>query len=63
MLLDETKIQTLEAWVEKHYRHEITRNDLGDPTLMIECRTALDELTQHLSLGSIYDFQMEGHNP
>ena len=27
---------------------------------MTECRAALDELTQRLSLGAIYDFQMEG---
>jgi len=63
MLLDNTQIQVLETWVQKHYRDRLSRRDLGDPSLMIECRTALDELTQHLSLGSIYDFQMEGHNP
>ena len=63
MLLDNTQIQILEAWVQKHYRDRLSRSDLGDPSLMIECRTALDELTQLLSLGSIYDFQMEGHNP
>lgn len=60
MLMDEIKIQALEAWVKKHYRDAIARDDLGDPSLMMECRTALDELTQLLSLGSIYDFQMEG---
>jgi succinylarginine dihydrolase len=60
MLLDEAKIQTLEAWVNKYYREEIARDDLGDPSLMMESRAALDELTQLLSLGSIYDFQMEG---
>ncbi len=60
MLMNETKIQTLESWVNKHYRDVLSREDLGDPLLMTECRAALDELTQLLSLGSIYDFQMEG---
>lgn len=60
MLMNEDKIQNLEAWVHRHYRDAITRDDLGDSSLMIECRSALDDLTQILSLGSIYDFQMEG---
>lgn len=60
MIMDEAQIQVLENWVNKHYRETLSRDDLGDPSLMIECRTALDELTQRLSLGSIYDFQMEG---
>jgi succinylarginine dihydrolase len=60
MVLDELKIQELDSWVNKHYRDTLTRDDLGDPSLMMECRTALDDLTQRLSLGSIYDFQMEG---
>jgi succinylarginine dihydrolase len=32
-------------------------NDLQDPNLLDECRTALDELTQLLKIGSVYDFQ------
>jgi len=60
MLLDEAKITDLEHWVNKHYRDAVAREDLGDPALMMECRTALDDLTERLSLGSIYDFQMEG---
>ena len=28
------------------------------PQLLIECRTALDELTQILKLGSVYPFQL-----
>lgn len=60
MMMTESQIQKLERWVIKHYRDSLSRNDLGDPSLMVECRTALDELTQLLSLGSIYDFQMEG---
>jgi len=60
MIMNQTQIQKIENWVKKHYRDAIAREDLGDPSLMMECRTALDELTQLLSLGSIYDFQMEG---
>jgi succinylarginine dihydrolase len=60
MIMTDAQIQILENWVKKHYRDSLAREDLGDPSLMVECRTALDELTQILSLGSIYDFQMEG---
>jgi succinylarginine dihydrolase len=31
--------------------------DLADPALLDESRHALDELTQILGLGSLYDFQ------
>ena len=47
----------LRPWVEKHYRDRLTQADLADPALLTESRTALDELTQILKLGSIYDFQ------
>lgn len=48
----------LTDWVNKHYRDHIEPNDIQDPELLNECRMALDELTQILKLGSIYDFQM-----
>ena len=32
-------------------------DDLRDPQLLIESRTALDELTQILKIGSVYPFQ------
>ena len=51
--------QSLIAWAEQHYRDEIRARDLVDPALMEESRTALDELTGILGLGSIYDFQRE----
>lgn len=60
MLMDDSKILELEGWVKRHYRDRLVKDDLGDPALMTECRAALDELTQLLSLGAIYDFQMEG---
>ncbi|MDY7561095.1 N-succinylarginine dihydrolase [Pseudomonas sp. CCC3.2] len=49
---------TLTHWVEKHYRDRMSESDLADPTLLVECRTALDELTQLLKLGSVYPFQL-----
>jgi succinylarginine dihydrolase len=47
----------LGAWVEKHYRDRLAQRDLTDPQFLQETRAALDELTQILKLGSIYDFQ------
>ena len=56
-ILDQSLYDELKAWIEKHYRERISPNDLGDPALLRESRTALDELTHILSLGPIYDFQ------
>ena len=56
-LLDLAMCGTLEAWAQKHYREELAPEELGDPALLDESRTALDELTSILKLGSIYDFQ------
>lgn len=47
----------LTAWVERHYRDQLSAEDLADPALLTESRTALDELTQLLRLGPVYDFQ------
>ncbi|GAA5189003.1 N-succinylarginine dihydrolase [Ferrimonas gelatinilytica] len=56
-LMDEENYQHLSAWVERHYRDRLSRDDLRDPSLLLESQTALDELTQLLKLGSIYPFQ------
>ncbi|MDK2593887.1 N-succinylarginine dihydrolase [Pseudoalteromonas obscura] len=56
-LLDETLYHTLCLWVEKHYRDQLSEYDLADPQLLTESYTALDELSQILALGSVYDFQ------
>ncbi len=48
----------LNSWVEKHYRDSLDEKDLADPQLLVESRTALDELTQILNLGSVYPFQL-----
>ena len=50
--------ETLTQWVGKHYRDSLSETDLADPQLLLECRTALDELTQILKLGSVYPFQI-----
>jgi succinylarginine dihydrolase len=48
----------LEAWVEKHYREELSFDDLRDPALIEESRAALDDLTGILPLGGeFYPFQ------
>lgn len=56
-LMNQSLFNTLNQWVEKHYRDRIVEADLADPSLLIESRQALDELTQILQLGSIYEFQ------
>jgi len=48
----------LVQWVMKHYRDRMTAEDLADHKLLVESRTALDELTQILQLGSVYPFQL-----
>lgn len=47
----------LDAWIERHYRDRLAPADLADPQLLVESRTALDELTAILGLGALYDFQ------
>ena len=47
----------LAAWINRNYRDHLTTDDLADPKLLDESRRALDELTQILCLGSIYEFQ------
>lgn len=55
--LDGPLYETLRLWVKKHYRDRLSSEDLADPNLLSEGRTALDELSQILNLGSIYPFQ------
>ncbi len=44
-------------WVNRHYRESLAQKDLADPTLLVECRAALDELCVILGIGAIYPFQ------
>ncbi|MGN6669699.1 MAG: N-succinylarginine dihydrolase [Trinickia sp.] len=55
--IDDGLFARLDAWIGKHYRDRLAPSDLADPKLLDESRTALDELTQILGLGSLYDFQ------
>lgn len=57
VLLDDELFKKLYSWADRNYRAELSPKDLTDPELFIESRTALDELTQILNLGSIYPFQ------
>lgn len=57
-LLDHDLASRLEDWVSRHYRETLAPDDLADPALLDETRTALDALTQVLPLGgAFYPFQ------
>jgi succinylarginine dihydrolase len=56
-LINDNQFERLNTWVDNHYRDTLHVDDLCDPQLLIESRTALDELTQLLELGSVYPFQ------
>lgn len=56
-LIDSQMHATLGDWVKRHYRDQLSQSDLADPSLLEESKAALDELTQLLGLGSIYEFQ------
>lgn len=55
--LDPVRHAELVDWVERHYRDRLHPDDLADPRLLDESRTALDRLTRILALGNLYDFQ------
>lgn len=55
--INDSSYAALTDWVTRHYREELSGTELGDPHLLDESRTALDELTQLLGLGAIYPFQ------
>ncbi|MGB0360101.1 MAG: N-succinylarginine dihydrolase, partial [Endozoicomonas sp.] len=56
-LINDTSFTRLSDWVNKHYRDQLIDRDLADSSLVNESRTALDELTTILQLGSVYPFQ------
>ena len=55
--LNEALYNELVNWVKAHYRDRLTPLDLLDPNLWDESERALDEISQILKLGSVYDFQ------
>ena len=57
VFIDDDLYQELVAWVNRHYRDQLSVKDLRDPQLLQESHTALDELSRILRLGTIYDFQ------
>jgi succinylarginine dihydrolase len=57
VLFDARLESELTKIVERRYRDRLELADIADPELFVEARTALDEITQALGLGSIYDFQ------
>ncbi len=57
VVLTDALLDALGAWVDRHYRDRLVAADLADPALARESMRALDELTQLLELGSIYDYQ------
>jgi len=57
ILLTPALYDKLVIWVNAHYRDKLLPEDLSDPQLLRESRSALSDLTNILELGSIYDFQ------
>ncbi|MEW7311307.1 N-succinylarginine dihydrolase [Buttiauxella gaviniae] len=57
VMMNDTLFITLNNWVDRWYRDQLTQADLADPQLLREGREALDELTRILDLGSVYPFQ------
>jgi succinylarginine dihydrolase len=58
VLMSDELFARLNTWVDTHYRDVLSEDDLRDPNLVVESRTALDELTKILNLGSVYPFQL-----
>ena len=57
VLLTDSLCNSLNQWVDRHYRDRLSAQDLIDPQLILESQIALDELSQILELGAIYSFQ------
>ncbi|HTS21996.1 MAG TPA: N-succinylarginine dihydrolase [Casimicrobiaceae bacterium] len=56
--LDDALHDELVAWVGRNYRDRLAPADLADPALLDESRSALDELSRMLQLGSVHPFQL-----
>ena len=57
VVFDEHLEGELTRIVTQRYRDRLALDDMADPALLVEARTALDEITQALGLGSVFEFQ------
>jgi succinylarginine dihydrolase len=57
VILDETRVSALEEIVKQRYRDRLAVEDLADPSLLDEGRTALEEIGKVLELGPVHGFQ------
>jgi succinylarginine dihydrolase len=53
-ILTPALVHELTAWIERHYRQELSVEDTLDPALLHESQTALAELQQILQLDGLY---------
>jgi len=56
VVMTESLYASLTAWVERYYRDRLSPQDLADPLLALEIRTALEELSAILDLPGLYQF-------
>ena len=56
VIMTEALYTRLVAWVEKYYRDRLAPEDLADPLLAIEVRTAMEALSRILDLPDLYHF-------
>jgi succinylarginine dihydrolase len=54
VLLNDARLDELEAWVTKHYRDRLSAADFADPKLLTEVKSALSDLEQILDLRGLY---------
>jgi succinylarginine dihydrolase len=57
VLFDQRLESGLRSVIERRYRDRLRLDDMADPELLREAESALDEITQLLGLGSVFDFQ------
>lgn len=57
VMFDERLDSALAGIFARLYRDRVELSDIADASFLIEARTALDEITQALGLGAVYDFQ------
>ena len=58
VLMNDRLYGELSDWIDKYYRDRLSVEDLSDPQLLEENRSAVDDLTQMMGVGAIYPFQL-----